>query len=67
MSGELPKFISPAEAAERLGVKTGTVKAWIKLGKIRHYSIGGGLNKLSEQDVIAFVQERPVTMKRKTQ
>ena len=36
----MPEFITPKEAAERLGVSVAVIKLWAKSGKIRAWKLG---------------------------
>ena len=58
-ANHVPVLLSVAEAAERCSVCTKTVRRWIKRG-LRIYRPGGGrLIRISETDLLSFVNNRP--------
>jgi excisionase family DNA binding protein len=53
------KLLSVEEAAERLGIKRGTLYHWIPDGKIKYVKIGR-MRRFRESDIDAFIEENTV-------
>jgi excisionase family DNA binding protein len=51
-------YISLDEAAEYLGVKTSTVRAWIKSNNMPAHKIGGKLWKFKRSEIDKWVQDK---------
>lgn len=54
MSGETPAALSPAAAAEMLGVTRQTIYALIARGQLRRFKVGR-LTRIPRADVLALV------------
>lgn len=49
-------YIGIDEAAEYLGVKTSTIRAWIKSKKMPHHRIGGKLLKFKRKEIDEWIR-----------
>ena len=49
------RFFTIAEVAECLNVSTRTVRRWIKRGELIAYRPGGGVVRIAESDLRAFL------------
>lgn len=59
----MTKMLTPAEAAERLGIKESTCKTWMRSGKLpgaRRIGPGQGLLRISEDDLDAYLDAAPL-------
>jgi excisionase family DNA binding protein len=56
--GEPPRFFSIAYVAEALSVSDRTVRRWIDRGELVAHRFGGGLVRISDPDLRAFLAIR---------
>jgi excisionase family DNA binding protein len=54
---KVPRFLSKAQLAERLGVSTKTVSRWIASGELRPYDFGRQV-RIAEEDASAYIAAR---------
>lgn len=52
----MDKYISIEEAADYLGVKTSTVRSWIKNKGMPHYRVGGKLLKFKRSEIDEWIK-----------
>ena len=56
-AAELPKVITVAEAAERLGVHDRTVRKWIREGRLKPYRVMGDRRRYVSADEVEALKE----------
>lgn len=52
----MDNYISIEEAADYLGVKTSTVRSWIKNKGMPHYRVGGKLLKFKRSEIDEWIK-----------
>lgn len=53
----MPKVITVAEAAERLGVHERTIRRWIKEGRLKPYRVLGDVRRFVDVDEVEALRE----------
>jgi len=53
----MPKVISVAEAAERLGVSDRTIRRWIREGRLKPYRVMGDARRFVAADEVEALRE----------
>jgi excisionase family DNA binding protein len=56
-STELPKFYSTNQVAEMFSVTVGTVREWMRTGKLEGVKLGGERWRISENELRRFANE----------
>jgi excisionase family DNA binding protein len=54
---EMPKVISVAEAAKRLGVHERTIRRWIREGRLKPYRLLGDLHRFVDVEEVEALRE----------
>ena len=57
VSAAMPKVITVAEAAERLGVHERTIRRWIKEGRLKPYRVLGDVRRFVDVDEVEALRE----------
>ena len=48
----MPKWLSPKQVAEELGVTPSSVYRWMRQGTLKYYTTPGGTIRISEDDLL---------------
>ena len=48
-------WLTPDEAAERYNIKAGTIRKWLREGKLAGAQVGGKLWRIKEADIETFI------------
>lgn len=54
---DMPKVISVAEAAERLGVHERTIRRWIREGRLKPYRVLGDVHRFVDVEEVEALKE----------
>ena len=49
------KWLTPDRAAEEYNLKAGTIRKWLRQGKLKGFKVGGSLWRISETELERFI------------
>ncbi len=49
-------YLTPEEAADRYRIKVGTIRKWLRQGKLQGYKVGGTLWRIPETELESFIK-----------